>query len=214
MRYGKALTPQLVEQIVLVTRVDPNGEFLEVEHADGRRLKIPKKDCRPALHGECEIFKQWRSNRGCIPKPGLSQSLERKRGREPDAEGGAKVPAVWWAIPKLVVRCVNAEFPAALGQNFRVDAAVRKANEVIARPIVPCSDGSLNITFRQEDIETVVPRVGERGIVVLGPHRGEIVTVIERENDGHRRDCRSVCIRFDDGAVDSLDAAQICATTF
>ncbi|KEG09996.1 Trypanosoma vivax [Trypanosoma grayi] len=128
--------------------------------------------------------------------PPLTSSHSRKdEGNQPptatDNNGknnssGAEAPMPWWVTPQLIVRVVEESAGDLFGKKFVVKSVARKEGKIRLAPWQPTgahgkpAESSLVDIVGCEALETLVPKVGEQGIVVLGNMRGELVRVDAR----------------------------------
>ncbi|KAH9598961.1 hypothetical protein LSM04_004576 [Trypanosoma melophagium] len=109
-----------------------------------------------------------------------------------DDGSGADLPTPWWVIPQLLVRLVEVSAGDLFGKKFIVKSVLRKEGKIRLVPwpqrqqeedrdsVQVVMDAVIDV-IGCAALETVVPKVNEEGIVVLGAMRGELVTVISRQ---------------------------------
>lgn len=211
-RYGKHLHHSMVQQLFEVSRWDPAKGTMEALFLDGRRAKLRVHEVRPAGYVENALYQQWKEDPASQPVLSIGvaspltgpssdvQSPHHTTGSHsvgspspqcsPLTTTVAGVPTPWWVLPNLVVRVVTEAAGEWLGRRCVVVAVWRKANTVrvmneqlwLSPPSAATSSGVVDIVG-VEGLETVLPKKGESGVVVLGPHRGEMVTVTARSRD-------------------------------
>ena len=168
-----------------ITRVD--AERAEVEFRDGRRALVKLAHLRHATANE-----------------------EAKRGRDDAApNGGASgAPDTRWIVKRLIVRVVEADPGAADAASFvPYKATVVSMTPGAAGGRVVLSNGS---TVNGRQVDTVLPKKGERGLVVLGEHRGKLVTVRDRR----KADGVVIAEVAADAPPLELRAEELCAMDF
>lgn len=122
----------------------------------------------------------------------------------PTEQQQQQVPPAWWVLPNLVVRVVAADAGEWYGQKGVVVSIRRKENTVRLVPLdvweqhhqrppgsplqpppnrkpaahVPM-DSAVDLVGL-DGIETVLPKKGESGMIVLGEHKGDMASVLAR----------------------------------
>jgi hypothetical protein len=174
------------QSVGVITRTD--GVSAEVEFVDGTRGVVPIAQLRVAS--------------------GLEAARIQKRGRETDSgpSGGdaSGVPVVdpsAWIVPQLVVRVVEPA-PGEDPDKFEpLKATVVKVTRGPGGGRVVLSNG---LTVAGSQLDTVLPKKGERGILLGGPHRGKLATVTVRPKDG------DIQVTLPDGSAATVAPEHIC----
>ncbi|RNF13960.1 Trypanosoma vivax [Trypanosoma conorhini] len=204
-RYGKRLSAEMTQELFEVGRVDRDAGLLEAIFLDGTRQKLKVYAVRPAGFLETELFRRWKRDPSSrpvrtvyaasdslaasqpLPSATASAANRTSNDNESAAVGVARTP--WWVTPQLIVRVVEKSAGELFGEKFVVKSLTRREGKI---RLVPWqrSAGSGEPAARSlldvvgcEALETVVPKVGEQGMIVLGGMRGELVTVVERHRD-------------------------------
>ncbi|CCW66054.1 unnamed protein product [Phytomonas sp. Hart1] len=137
-------------------------------------------------------------------------------------------PVVWWVIPNLIVRIVADKAGEWYGKKCVVRSIDRKNNKVRMisldlwppnqpnssqfpkqKPLPLGREGVVEVVGVQ-GLETVLPKKGESGLVVLGPYRGEFASVITRLHDmeGNLEKLKVQCTRT--GDVFHVEPHELC----
>ncbi|CCW62517.1 unnamed protein product [Phytomonas sp. EM1] len=137
-------------------------------------------------------------------------------------------PVAWWVIPNLIVRIVADNAGGWYGKKCVVRAIDRKSNKVrlislelwlqhqqhspqSPQPtsLVPKGEEVVEVVGLQ-GLETVLPKKGESGLVVLGPRRGEMASVVTRlcDSEGNLVKLKVQCNRTKD--VFELEPHELC----
>ncbi|RNE98483.1 Trypanosoma vivax [Trypanosoma rangeli] len=210
-RYGKRLSSNMMHELFEVGRVDRETGLLEAIFLDGARQKLKVYAVRPAGFVETELFHKWKrdpSSRpvrtvyaapvnltasSSLPLATTTASAANRNSNDKGSDnrsvamGGTPTP--WWVSPQLVVRVVEKSAGDIFGKKFVVRSLARKEGKIRLAPWQRSPGGgesaanSLLDIVGCEALETVAPKVGEQGMIVLGSMRGELVTVMERHRD-------------------------------
>ncbi|KAG8345292.1 hypothetical protein ERJ75_001524400 [Trypanosoma vivax] len=203
--YGKRLTCDMLRELFEVGRVDRSTDSLEALFLDGTRQKLKVWAVRPAGFVESMLYHRWKKDEGSRPVRTVCASPQPVVGADDDAHkvgaergGGlrgqteptAVNAGVWWVTPQLVVRIVEESAIDLLGKKFVVSSVSRKDKKIRLAPwssatsLVTSTNGTTQGSSIDvvgcEALETVVPRVGECGMIVSGRMRGELVEVTSR----------------------------------
>jgi hypothetical protein len=124
----------------------------------------------------------------------------------------------WWAVPGIVVRVVNHELTSLCGKKYVVAKASKKENRIFlgnfteSEALVSSGVQALPLTGGHavglQDVDTVIPKDGGRALVLLGEHRGEVVTVVAKERSDSREIVR-VSGKTDAGLILSVKPEEI-----
>lgn len=176
---GRRVTDETVTQIGRLTRVD--GADCEVLFADGTRTKMKRGSLRLALPTETALFERW-----CLDPSTLPAASRGKRSREADAVLASSVAQhapKKWAQRNLIVRVTDGGAPQHVGKKFVVLEANHRDDRMLLSSADVTEDSAAPIVSSQRFLETVIPKVGEVGLVIQGPHRGERAALIKREKN-------------------------------
>jgi hypothetical protein len=169
MRVGTIVVPVGLhgERPAAITRVD--GVRAELEFADGQRAVVALSMLRHA--GAVEA--------GALKRP------------RPDAPSGGEATAdVSWIVERLVVRVVHGDTTTAEDfQPYKATVAKVERRGSGSGGIVLLSNG---LRVSGHSLDTVIPKKGERGMVVLGVHKGRMATVLEKSGDAVHVDIATV----------------------
>ncbi|ESS70354.1 hypothetical protein TCDM_00810 [Trypanosoma cruzi Dm28c] len=206
-RYGKRLSSNMTQELFEVGRVDRDTGMLEAIFLDGTRRNLKAYAVRPAGFVEKELFRQWKRDPNSRPvrtvyaasqdanaSPSLSSTTQTTRTTAVDSANRKNNTAAvelmpWWVSPQLIVRVVEKSAGDLFGKKFVVKSLSRKEGKI---RLVPWQRSAGNGESAEnspvdivgcEALETIVPKVGEQGIIVLGNMRGELVKVMERHRD-------------------------------
>lgn len=219
-RYGKRITSDMTQELFEVGRVDRVAGLLEAVFLDGTRQKLRICAVRPAGFVETELFNRWKRDpssrpvrtvyatpndaKAPSPRPTThaSTALSAEDNKNSNSDVATVTPTPWWVIPQLIVRIVEEGAGDLFGKRFVVKSVLRKEKKIRLAPwnlksgSDELSENSLVDIVGCEALETIVPKVNEEGIVVLGKMRGELIKVIER----HR------------SAEGELNGVKVCST--
>lgn len=183
-RYGRRLSPEMYDALGEITRLDAAMKNIEVLFLSGERRKLSVHDVKPAGFVEQSLYRRWKNAPelrpvALIPSPVASPVGDISAPLPPQS------PSSWWVLPKLVVRVVAETAPQDwAGVKAVVTAIQRKESRI---RLMRCSSGgspnkqSAEVEVEGlESVESVVPKRGEMGMLVLGERKGELVTVEAR----------------------------------
>ena len=108
----------------------------------------------------------------------------------------------------LIVR-VAKEGDSNVGKKFKVVEVNYRDSRVTLFPVDEGGEGGALVTVSTVDIDTVVPRAGDRGMAILGDRVGEIFVVVKRERDPTTGEFVALA-RDADGSELRFKAAEIC----
>ncbi|SCU66364.1 uncharacterized protein TEOVI_000488400 [Trypanosoma equiperdum] len=208
-QYGRRLTCEMMNEMFEVSRLDRATNSLEAVFLDGTRKKLKTYAVRPAGFVESDLYKRWKADESSRPvrvvyaaqKLQVTESSGANSGSSRDVDGktaaSAVQSAVWWVVPQLIVRLVEESAGDLFGKKFVVKSIARKDGKIRLEPLrVPDvtvykdtrdhalpnrgTEHSAVDVFGCAALETVIPRLGEQGLIVQGPMRGELVVVTSR----------------------------------
>lgn len=193
--FGRVQGTQLWNSLGEVTRSDSKNLYVEIVFLSGERGKFNLCEVRPAGFMEQKLFRKWQADPSSRPVTVLRNTTD--PSAVATAAGTSPPPSAWWALPKLLVRIVSPQAGVEwLGQKAFIESITRKEQRVrLRRKEVNGGNEAILDVVGLEHIETVVPRVGERGILVLGLRRGELVEVLERRRNATTKDLETVVVK-------------------
>nr|CCC95158.1 unnamed protein product [Trypanosoma congolense IL3000] len=207
--YGRRVTCDMMHEIFEVSRVDSASNSLEAVFLDGTRKKLKIITVRPAGFVESELYKRWKADENSRPVRAVYSTPsakdteladDRSKNSQQETTTQARVPKPWWVMPRLIVRVVEETAGDLLGKKFIVKSINRKEGRIrlFSLNATPGdasggADRTNGTEFHSEAadlapidvfgcdaLETVVPRVGDQGLLVEGNMRGELVIVTSR----------------------------------
>ncbi|KPA79103.1 hypothetical protein ABB37_05623 [Leptomonas pyrrhocoris] len=238
--YGMQLPPDMVRQLLEVTRVDPHGRSVEALFLDGTREKLPFRDVRPAGYDEQRRYAQWKADPSSRPVATMhsgassptSASAPGTHPASPVAQTSATAQQAnstvvaaadtWWVIPHLLVRVATEVAGDWYGKKCAVTAVRRSENAIRLTEWHDEAQSSGGHSSHRnaaetreligaDGLETVVPKKGGRAVIVLGPRKGEICTVRSRVR-GPMGDLTGVEVEIRrTNEVVTLQAEELCA---
>jgi hypothetical protein len=169
----------------IITRMNPSSTDVEVCLADGvTREKVSVLVLRAAGAMEQRTFRKLQSRFQQQQQQQQQQGVKRPREL---ADSLALLPLPcdepWWVFKGIVVRVVNDALPLLCGRKFVVANASKKENRILLADFTEGGKGAGSgpmtggHAVQQQDVETVVPKEGGKALVLLGDHRGEVITV-------------------------------------
>ena len=181
-----------------ITRMNPSSTDVEISLADGSREKVSVLELRAAGAVELRTFRKWQQNHNSSQAGG---SLSGKRPR--DALNPSDFPSSdtpWWVVKGIVVRVVNESLSSLCGRKYVVASASKKENRIFLGDFTESEGPAGNSrgplagghTVGQQDVETVIPKDGGKALILLGEHRGEMVTVLKKVRSEETREVRGV----------------------
>ncbi|CUG53133.1 Hypothetical protein, putative, partial [Bodo saltans] len=160
-------------------------------------------ELRLATAKESELFRSWLSDPSTLP----TEALRKKRQREDNATvasilgstgatAGSLPAARKWLQKRLHVRYVGEAKQHLIGKKFVVSSVSYKDDRVLLEEAEGGSGGGGIETVSTKELETVLPKVGNRGLVLAGTHRGQMATLVRRlKNEGDDGEVRAVVVR-------------------
>ncbi len=192
-----------------ITRMSPSSNDVELLMADGvTREKVSVLELRAAGAMERESFLRWQVRLKSDGNLSSTGGTKRSREGDPPVVGEPLLDGEpWWVVKGIVVRVVNPSLSLLCGRKFVVAAASKKENRILLgdfteadssatssgqqrRQNAPLTGGH---AVQQQDLETVIPKDGGKALVLLGEHRGEIVTVQSKLRSAETREVVAVC---------------------
>ncbi|EPY23148.1 hypothetical protein STCU_00638 [Strigomonas culicis] len=190
-QYGKPIEVDMVGTLLEVTRVDRQHKQLEVTALSGKREKLRFADVRFAGYVEQGLYHRWKADPASRPVETLTAPAAPAHASPPSssapAEGTAQPAAAdWWVLPRLVVR-VMVEGSGRYGSKAVVLKVARKEEKMRLTPLelygtagATANPAHVFDVVGCANVDTVVPKKLEKGLMVKGEHRGELVTVRNR----------------------------------
>lgn len=195
---------QVMHKSTVRTTTAAAVEEWEVGLADGSKATFSRDALRLATPRECELFRRWVDSPESLP----SEALRKKRQRDDNrtvagilassAAGGASNAAGRrrWVQKRLLVRYVGDERPHLVGKKFIVSSVNYKDDRVLLSNAVPLATGTADDTVLEvvsvNDLETVLPKIGEKGLILCGPHSGQMAMLRKKVTCAESGDVESV----------------------
>lgn len=172
-------------------------EFIRIRSIDENKLqRSEESDSKRNMEKENSNFQSKK-----IQSRSLSKSRSRSRSRL-RKNGDFKKP-LKWVIPHILVRIISKK-----SKYYNTKANIEDLIDLYTFSLIT-SDNTVHTTFKEKDIETVIPTVNSDVVILKGPNKGEYAKLLERDKKNNK-----VAVQLNnDLSIVNFTQDDICALT-